>query len=212
MAEMSDLTGLTAAIVAGDRATAVRITGDAIAAGDDPAVILEAMTAAMQLIGQRFQSNEIYVPEMLISARAMKEATSLLGPVLAGAGIRPIGTAVIGTVQGDLHDIGKNLVGMMWGGANIEVIDLGTNVAPGQFVDAIKAHGAELVGISALLTTTMLGMRDVVGAIRSANLGDTKIIVGGAPVTAEFAQEIGADGYAQDAGSAADAALRALGR
>jgi 5-methyltetrahydrofolate--homocysteine methyltransferase len=209
---MSNLNGLTAAIVAGDRGTAVRLTGEAIAAGDDPAAILDAMTAAMQLIGHKFQCNEIYVPEMLISARAMKEATAMLEPVLAGAGIRPIGTAVIGTVQGDLHDIGKNLVGMMWRGANIEVIDLGTNVTPERFVDAAMEHKARIVGLSALLTTTMLGMGAVVKAIRAANLADTKIIVGGAPVTAEFADEIGADGYAQNAGTAADIAIQALGR
>ncbi len=207
---MSDLDELTTAIVAGDRGTAIRITGDAIAEGDAPPAILEAMTGAMQLIGHKYQNNEIYVPEMLIAARAMKEALSVLEPVLVGAGIRPIGTAVIGTVQGDLHDIGKNLVAMMWKGANIEVIDLGTNVAPQRFAEAAKEHNARIVGASALLTTTMAGMRDVVEAIRAANLGDTKVIVGGAPVTAEFAEEVGADGFAESAGSAADVALQAL--
>jgi 5-methyltetrahydrofolate--homocysteine methyltransferase len=207
---MSDLSELTAAIVAGDRGTAVRITGDAIAARDDPPAILHAMTAAMQLIGHKYQCNEIYVPEMLIAARAMKEALAVLEPILVVAGVRPIGTAVIGTVQGDLHDIGKNLVGMMWRGANIEVIDLGTNVAPERFAEAAKKHSARIVGASALLTTTMLGMREVVEAIRAANLGDTKVIVGGAPITAEFAEEVGADGFAEDAGSAADVALQAL--
>jgi 5-methyltetrahydrofolate--homocysteine methyltransferase len=140
----------------------------------------------------------------------MKEALAVVEPVLAGAGIHPIGTAVIGTVQGDLHDIGKNLVAMMWRGANIEVIDLGTNVAPERFAEAAREYRARLVGASALLTTTMLRMRSVVESIREANLPDTRIIVGGAPVTAEFALEIGADGYAPNAGAAAEVALEAF--
>jgi len=150
------------------------------------------------------------VPEMLIAARAMKEAMAVLEPVLVGAGIQPEAKAILGTVKGDLHDIGKNLVGMMWKGANIEVIDLGTNVPPERFVAAAKEHNARIVGISALLTTTMVGMRDGVGAIRAAGLDDVKIIVGGAPLTAEFARQIGADSYAQDAGSAVDVAKRLL--
>jgi 5-methyltetrahydrofolate--homocysteine methyltransferase len=164
----------------------------------------------MEVIGARFQCQEIYVPEMLISARAMKEATAVLEPVLVQAGIRPEHTAVLGTIKGDLHDIGKNLVGMMWKGANIEVIDLGTNVTPERFVEAAREHDARLVGISALLTTTMVGMKDVVAAIRAADLGDVKVIVGGAPVTQDFADMIGADGYAPDAASAVEAARQAL--
>jgi 5-methyltetrahydrofolate--homocysteine methyltransferase len=156
---MADLAALTAAIEAGDRATAIAITREAVDEGMDPRAVLGAMTAAMEVIGARFQCNEIYVPEMLISARAMKEATAVLEPVLVKAGIRPEHTAVLGTIKGDLHDIGKNLVGMMWKGANIEVIDLGTNVAAEKFVEAAKEHGATIVGISALLTTTMVGMR-----------------------------------------------------
>jgi 5-methyltetrahydrofolate--homocysteine methyltransferase len=162
------------------------------------------------VIGTRFQNQEIYVPEMLISARAMKEATAVLEPVLVKAGIRPQHTAVIGTIKGDLHDIGKNLVAMMWKGANIEVIDLGTNVSPERFVAAAQEHRAHLVGISALLTTTMVGMKDVVAAIRAADLGGTKVIVGGAPVTQDFADQIGADGYAPDAASAVEVARDAL--
>jgi len=208
---MADLAALTAAIEAGDRATAVRITREAVDEGMDPRAVLGAMTAAMEVIGARFQCNEIYVPEMLISARAMKEATAVLEPVLVKAGIRPEHTAVLGTIKGDLHDIGKNLVGMMWKGANIEVIDLGTNVTAEKFVEAAKEHGATIVGISALLTTTMVGMKDVVAAIRAANLGDVKVIVGGAPVTQDFADLIGADGYASDAASAVEAAKTAVG-
>jgi 5-methyltetrahydrofolate--homocysteine methyltransferase len=207
---MANLTALQAAIEAGDRASAVRITREAVDEGLDPRTVLAAMTAAMEVIGGRFQNQEIYVPEMLISARAMKEATAVLEPVLVKAGIRPQHTAVIGTIKGDLHDIGKNLVAMMWKGANIEVIDLGTNVSPERFVEAAQEHHAHLVGISALLTTTMVGMKDVVAAIRAADLGGTKVIIGGAPVTQDFADQIGADGYAPDAASAVEVARDAL--
>jgi 5-methyltetrahydrofolate--homocysteine methyltransferase len=169
------------------------------------------MTRAMEVIGAKFACNEIYVPEMLISARAMKEATAVLEPVLTAAGIRPEHTAVIGTIKGDLHDIGKNLVAMMWRGANIEVVDLGTNISPEQFVAAAREHGASLVGVSALLTTTMVGMKDVVAAVRAADLPGVKVIVGGAPVTAEYAASIGADGYAPDAASAVEVAKVAVG-
>jgi 5-methyltetrahydrofolate--homocysteine methyltransferase len=207
---MANLTALQAAIEAGDRASAVRITREAVDEGLDPRTVLAAMTAAMEVIGGRFQNQEIYVPEMLISARAMKEATAVLEPVLVKAGIRPQHTAVIGTIKGDLHDIGKNLVAMMWKGANIEVIDLGTNVSPERFVEAAQEHHAHLVGISALLTTTMVGMKDVVAAIRAADVGGTKVIIGGAPVTQDFADQIGADGYAPDAASAVEVAREAL--
>ena len=207
---MANLAALTEAIEAGNRAMAVRITREAVDEGLDPRTVLGAMTAAMDVIGARFQRQEIYVPEMLISARAMKEATAVLEPVLVKAGIRPEHTAVIGTIKGDLHDIGKNLVAMMWKGANIEVIDLGTNVGPQRFVEAAKEHGATLVGISALLTTTMVGMKDVVAAIRAADLTDVKVIVGGAPVTQDYADRIGADGYASDAASAVEAARKAI--
>jgi 5-methyltetrahydrofolate--homocysteine methyltransferase len=208
---MADLEALAAAIEAGDRATATAITREAVAEGMDPQSVLDAMTGAMEVIGRRFQCNEIYVPEMLISARAMKEATAVLEPVLVASGIRPEHTAVIGTIKGDLHDIGKNLVAMMWKGANIEVVDLGTNVSPEAFVAAAKEHGATLVGVSALLTTTMVGMKDVVAAVRAADLGDVRVIVGGAPVTAEYAVSIGADAYAPDAASAVEVAKTAVG-
>jgi 5-methyltetrahydrofolate--homocysteine methyltransferase len=205
---MADLAALTAAIEAGDRTTAVAITTAAVAEGADPQSVLDAMTAAMEVIGGKFAAGELYVPEMLISARAMKEATVVLEPVLVASGIRPEHTAVIGTIKGDLHDIGKNLVAMMWKGANIEVVDLGTNVTPEMFVAAAKEHGAGLVGVSALLTTTMVGMRDVVTALRAADMRSVKVVVGGAPVTAAFADQIGADGYAPDAASAVEVATR----
>lgn len=207
---MTELKALAAAVEEGDRGSAVRITSASLADGVDAKSILDAMVAAMDRVGSRFQAGELFVPEMLISARAMKEATAVLAPALEAAGVRPEHKAVIGTIQGDLHDIGKNLVGMMWKGANIEVIDLGVNVAPSAFVEAVREHGASIVGISALLTTTMVGMRESVDAIHLAD-PKVKVIVGGAPVTPEFAVSIGADGYAPDAGAAADIAKAALG-
>jgi 5-methyltetrahydrofolate--homocysteine methyltransferase len=199
-----ELSDLTAAIETGDRTRAIEFTRQAIDQRLDPQTILDSMTAAMQAVGERFQRNEVYVPEMLIAARAMKEVMALLEPVLVDAGVKPIATAVIGTVAGDLHDIGKNLVGMMWRGANIEVFDLGTNVPAERFVASAQEHAAKIVGVSALLTTTMVGMRDVVAAVRASGLTETRVFVGGAPVTTEFAHEIGADGYAPDAATAVD--------
>jgi 5-methyltetrahydrofolate--homocysteine methyltransferase len=146
---------------------------------------------------------------MLIAARAMKEATAILEPVLVEAGIRPEHTAVIGTVEGDLHDIGKNLVGMMLKGAAINVIDLGVNVPAARFVDAAREHGASLIGLSALLTTTMPNMRAVVAAIKAADV-NARVMIGGAPTTPEFAKQIGADGFAPDAGAAVDLAKQLL--
>lgn len=203
---MSDLAQLQDAIERGDRGKAVELTQAAIDAGVDAQTTLDAMTAAMKVVGERFQRNEIFVPEMLISARAMKSATAILEPLLVAADIRPIGVAVLGTVRGDLHDIGKNLVGMMWKGANIDVVDLGVNVSPDQFVTVARERNAKIIGVSALLTTTMVGMADVVAAVRTAGLGEVRVIVGGAPVTADFAREIGADGYAADAGAAVNVA------
>lgn len=207
---MADLEALTAAIQDGDRGGATRVTSEAIRDEMDPRSILDAMTTAMAEVGRRFQCNEVYVPEMLVSARAMKEAMALLEPVLIKADIRPEWTAVIGTINGDLHDIGKNLVAMMWRGANIKVVDLGTNVPAERFVEAARDHEASLIGISALLTTTMVGMKDAVAAIRAAGLPGVRVMVGGAPVTPEFAAEIGADAYAPDAASAVDIAKQAV--
>ena len=209
---MADLATLTDAIERGDRATATSTTRAAIDDGLGPGTILAAMTAAMETVGGRFQRSEIYVPEMLISARAMKESMALLEPQLTGAGIRPEHTAVIGTIKGDLHDIGKNLVAMMWKGANIEVIDLGTNVSAAAFVAAAREHAADIIGVSALLTTTMVGMREVVTAVQAAGLEGVRIVIGGAPVTQDFADQIGADAYAPDAGSAVEAARNVLAR
>jgi 5-methyltetrahydrofolate--homocysteine methyltransferase len=202
---MADLTALTAAVEAGNRKDAAALTQAAVDEGTDPTTILDAMTAAMDVVGRKFQEGELYVPEMLIAARAMKAGTEILEPVLLAAGVKPEFRAVVGTVEGDLHDIGKNLVGMMWKGGGIEVIDLGVNVPPARFVEAAQEHNAHLIGVSALLTTTMPNMRGVVEAVRAADLS-AKVVIGGAPVTPEYAAQIGADGYAPDAGSAVDLA------
>jgi len=208
---MADLPGLSDAVEAGDRDGAVALTAAAIAEGVTPQAILDAMTDAMDAVGEDFQANLIFVPEMLVAARAMRESMALLEPVLVRAGIQPEARAVIGTVRGDLHDIGKNLVAMMWRGANIEVIDLGTNVTAEQFVAAVETHRPNLVGLSALLTTTMPSMGTIVGALRKTDLGGARIIVGGAPVNSEFAERIGADAYAGDAGAAVVVARQLLG-
>jgi 5-methyltetrahydrofolate--homocysteine methyltransferase len=206
---MAELGELSLAIEAGDRASAVRMTNEALAAGIAPQEILDAMTDAMGVVGRRFQDGDIFVPEMLIAARAMKEATFILEPVLVDAGIRPEHTAIIGTVEGDLHDIGKNLVGMMLKGAAIAVVDLGVNVPAEKFLEAAREHNASLIGLSALLTTTMPNMRKVVEAIKASGL-DAKVMIGGAPTTPEFAAQIGADGFAPDAGAAVDLAKSLL--
>ncbi|HEX5829259.1 MAG TPA: corrinoid protein [Candidatus Limnocylindrales bacterium] len=206
---MADLAALTAAVEAGDRRTAAAETRALLEAGTDPGAVLDAMTSAMDVVGRRFQAGELYVPEMLIAARAMKEGMAILEPVLVDAGVRPEHRAVIGTVEGDLHDIGKNLVAMMWKGSGIEVFDLGTNVSPARFVDAAREHDAHLIGVSALLTTTMPNMQGVVDAVREAGL-PAKVVIGGAPTTPEFATRIGADGHAPDAGAAADLARQLL--
>ncbi|MFI5200560.1 MAG: corrinoid protein [Candidatus Limnocylindrales bacterium] len=208
---MLDLNELSAAIEDGDRDLAVELTLAAITAGSAPQAILQAMTSAMDEVGDRFQANLIFVPEMLVSARAMREAMAELEPILVEAGIRPEARAVIGTVRGDLHDIGKNLVAMMWRGARIEVIDLGVNVTAEQFVAAVREHQPDLIGLSALLTTTMPAMRSTVEALRRIDLGGARIIVGGAPVNEEFATWIGADAFAPDAGAAVVIARRLLG-
>ncbi|MGA7857861.1 MAG: corrinoid protein [Terracidiphilus sp.] len=201
---------LTQAIVHGRRKEVPDLVKQCIDDGESASEILENhLVPGMMIVGERFKQNEIFVPEMLIAARAMKEALRILEPLLTAAGVKPEHTAIIGTVEGDLHDIGKNLVAMMWRGANIEVVDLGANVPPSRFVDSVRQHQPKLLGLSALLTTTMPAMRDTVKAVRDAGL-TVKILVGGAPITREFAQEIGADGYAQDAGTAVDAAMALL--
>ncbi|HUC83960.1 MAG TPA: corrinoid protein [Candidatus Acidoferrales bacterium] len=207
---MNDQHPLTQAIIAGKRIEVPALVQQCLAAGETAGDIVDnRLVPGMAVIGEKFKQNEIFVPEMLVAARAMKEALRILEPLLAAAGIQPEHHAVIGTVEGDLHDIGKNLVAMMWKGANIGVIDLGVNVPPAKFVEAVQEHNAQLVGLSTLLTTTMPAMRDTVKTIREAGLG-VKIVIGGAPITQEYAREIGADGYGSDASSAVDAALTLL--
>ena len=203
---MSEYQELTEAIKTGNRDVAKAQTAAALEAGAGPQTVLDALVEGMDDVGRRFKANEVFVPEVLIAARAMKEAMELLEPKLVEAGIKPKFTAVIGTVQGDLHDIGKNLVSMMWKGANFGVIDLGTNVPPEKFVAAVKEHNAQIVGLSALLTTTMPAMKTAVDALKNAGLSEVKVLIGGAPITKEFADQIGADGYAPDAASAVDVA------
>ena len=204
---MLDLPKLTEAIEKGNRNEAKRLSKELLNAGAAPLDIVEkGLVPGMAIVGEKFKNNQIFVPEMLIAARAMKETMALLEPLLAKAGIKPKYTAVIGTVQGDLHDIGKNLVAMMWKGANFGVVDLGTNVPPEKFVAAAKEHHAQIIGLSALLTTTMQAMKTTIQAIRGAGLNSVKIIIGGAPITQEFAREIGADGYGPDAATAVDVA------
>jgi 5-methyltetrahydrofolate--homocysteine methyltransferase len=203
---MLDVDKLGAAIESGDRQTATRLVQEALAESHPPTAILDAMVAAMDRVGQRFQQHEIFVPEMLIAARAMKESLALLEPILAKSGHQPLCTAVIGTVEGDLHDIGKNLVAMMWRGANMTVVDLGAGVPPQKFVDAARQHNPRIIGLSALLTTTMPAMKRTVETLKSADVNGLKIVVGGAPVNQRFADQIGADGYAPDAASAVNVA------
>jgi 5-methyltetrahydrofolate--homocysteine methyltransferase len=208
---MSDLNALSQAVVKGDRDLAKRLTKEAMDKGVAAQVIVEqGLVPGMAIIGERFKKNEVFVPEMLIAARAMKESMALLEPLLIKSGFKPKFTAVIGTVQGDLHDIGKNLVAMMWKGANIGVVDLGTNVSPDKFVAAAKESQAQVVGLSALLTTTMPSMKTTVDAIKAAGLTKVKVIIGGAPITQEFAKEIKADGYAPDAATAVDVAQQVV--
>lgn len=180
----------------------------ALDGGLEPKEILnEGLLAAMEQVGVKFKNNEVFVPEVLIAARAMNAGMELLKPSLIETGVEPIGSVVLGTVKGDLHDIGKNLVRMMFEGTGLIVYDLGVNVSAERFVEAIQEHKPQIVGMSALLTTTMGEMKTVIQAIEAAGLRDqVTIMVGGAPVTARFAQEIGADIYSKDAAEAASAA------
>jgi 5-methyltetrahydrofolate--homocysteine methyltransferase len=201
---VADVHPLTQAIIDGDKVQADALTRQCLADGEEPGWIIEnRLVPGMAVVGERFKCDEIFVPEMLISANAMKAALAILEPLLAASGAKPAHTAIIGTVEGDLHDIGKNLVAMMWKGANIEVIDLGVNVSPAAFVSAVETHKPQIVGMSALLTTTMPRMRNAVAAVKASGI-PTKVVIGGAPVTAEFAAEVEADGFAPDAATAVD--------
>ena len=171
-------------------------------------ILEEGLLSGMDVIGEKFKNNEVFVPEVLVAARAMNMGTALLKPLLSGDGVEAHGKVVLGTIKGDLHDIGKNLVKMMMEGKGLEVIDLGTDVDPAKYVEVAQSEGCQIIACSSLLTTTMGMMEDVVKAAEAAGIRDkVKIMVGGAPVTEDFCQKIGADKYTADAASAADAAL-----
>jgi 5-methyltetrahydrofolate--homocysteine methyltransferase len=206
---MSDvLKTLAEKLYAGKFREMPELTRQALAGGLKPEQILQdGLIAGMDAVGRDFKAGELFVPEVLVAAKAMHAAMDVLRPLLVEGDVPTLGKYVIGTVQGDLHDIGKNLVGMMLEGAGFEVIDLGTDVTVQAFVEAVKTRRPHLMGMSALLTTTMPGMRATIDALREAGLRDqVKVMVGGAPVTAGFAREIGADGYAPDAAAAVDVA------
>ena len=203
---MANLQALADAVIKGNQTESVRLTQEALDEGMGPKKVLEdGLIAGMNVIGVRFKANEVYIPEVLISARAMKTAMEVLEPQLVAAGVEPLGKALIGTVQGDLHDIGKNLVIMMLKGAGFNVVDIGVDVSPDVFIEKIKDSQVGIVGLSALLTTTMPAMEKTIQAIKEAGL-DCKIMIGGAPITQKYADTIGADGYAADAATAVDVA------
>jgi len=197
------LESLNESILEGDRAVAKEKVTQALNDGVNPLNVLETMINAMSEVGRLFEEGEYFVPEMLISARAMQEGMEILKPYLLEADVKPSGKIIAGTVKGDLHDIGKNLVCMMLEGAGFQVIDLGTDVSADKFVAAVQEYKPEIVAMSALLTTTMPSMKDTIEAINSSGLRDqVKIMIGGAPVTSEYARQIGADGYSEDASRA----------
>lgn len=197
---------LQEAIINGSKPQAVALTKDLLAEQISPQEILnEGLIAGMSEVGDRFKCGDYFVPEMLIAARAMQSSMDLLRPVLVDAGVEPIGTIVLGTVRGDLHDIGKNLTGMLLEGAGFRVVDVGVDASAEKFVNAVKENNAQLVGMSALLTTTMTYTREVIKALEAADLRkQVKVIVGGAPITEDWANQIGADGFAVDAATGAD--------
>lgn len=201
------------AITEGNAQKVVEITQEAIESNINPEKVLnQGLIAAMDIVGEKFSAGELYVPEMLQAAMAMKEGLKLLKPLLLDSGTKRKGTVVIGTVKGDLHDIGKNLVAMMLEGAGFEVVDLGVDISPENFLNSIRENKAQVCAMSALLTTTMPGMEDTVKLVKS-EFGDQQIrtIVGGAPVSQKYAEDIGADGFAHDAGAAVERVKELIG-
>ncbi len=201
---MADLKKLHDAILNGDQRTAIAVTEEALAEKMEPQTLInEAMIPAMNEAGKRFECEEFFVPELLLAARAMKGSLKLLQPLLAASGAEPIGTVIIGTVKGDLHDIGKNLVASMLEGAGFRVVDLGADVSAEKFIAAVESEEPDLLCMSALLTVTMPSMKMIIQSLQTAGVRErVKVIIGGAPVTPEYASEIGADGYADNASSA----------
>ena len=208
---MADLKLLYQAVLNGDAKGSAAITQQAIAEGVDPIVLVnEQMIPAMDEVGRRFEANEYFVPELLIAARAMKAALDLFRPLLAAKGTQPLGRVAIGTVKGDLHDIGKNLVASLLEGGGFEVIDLGVNVPPEKFIATIQDKGVNIIAMSALLTTTMPAMKSTIEALKQAGVRDkVKVLIGGAPITQKYAEEIGADGYSENAVGAVALAKKA---
>ena len=200
-------------VIGGNAAKVMELVQGAVDSKEDPQVILQqGLLAGMSVIGEQFKKNEVYVPEVLIAARAMKAGMSIIKPILTSANVKGKGTIVIGTVKGDLHDIGKNLVGMMLEGAGFDVVDAGIDVNAENFLDVAQKNDAQIIGMSALLTTTMPSMQEVIKTLKNSALKDkVMVMIGGAPVTQDYAEEIGADGYAPDAASAADMAKALLG-
>jgi 5-methyltetrahydrofolate--homocysteine methyltransferase len=203
---MADLQALADAVINGNKEESERLTTEAVDEGvGAESIINEGLIAGMSVVGEKFKNNEFYVPEVLIAARAMHAGMDIIKPLLTEAGVQPRGVVLIGTVKGDLHDIGKNLVAMMLEGGGYEVIDLEVDVSPEEFVAKVNEHKPHAIGLSALLTTTMPSMKDTIDALEEAGVRDkVKVVIGGAPVTQNYADEIGADGYAPDAASAVD--------
>ena len=210
---MEQLSRLYESILKGDAKSAKRVTEEALGRGTDPQLLVDTyMIPAMSEIGRRFEGGDCFVPELLISARAMKASLELIRPLLAARGSEPVGRVVIGTVKGDLHDIGKNLVSAMLEGGGFEVVDLGVDVPPEKFIQAVREKDAQIVAMSALLTTTMVSMNTVVGAFETAGMRKrVRVMIGGAPITQEYADSIGADGFSDNANGAVKLARRFVG-
>ena len=208
---MSDFTALQEAVISGNRDGAKEATQQLLDSGTPAlSVLLDGLVGAMVEVAEKFKRNEFYIPEVLIADRAYKAAKELVDPLIKQGDFKPIATVAIGTVQGDLHDIGKNMVALMLGSAGFKILDLGTDVAPEKFLGAVSGEGATVIALSALLTTTMPSIGRTIEALREAGVRDqVKVIIGGAPVTQAYCDEIGADGYSPDAGSAVDM-LKAL--
>ncbi|MTI58871.1 MAG: cobalamin-binding protein [Firmicutes bacterium] len=204
------LNEISEALQAGDVNTVQEKIKEALEAGLTPREVLnDGLLSGMNIIGEKFKNNEVFVPEVLIAARAMNGGMEILKPKLIETGVESIGKVIIGTVKGDLHDIGKNLVKMMMEGAGFDVVDLGTDISPEQFVEAVKEHKPNIVGLSALLTTTMPQMKETIKALEESGLrNQVFVMIGGAPVTDKYAEEIGADAYSKDAASAAAVAKK----
>jgi 5-methyltetrahydrofolate--homocysteine methyltransferase len=209
---MFNFADLSQAVIAGQEARVKELTQAAINSGADPlAIINEGLIAGMNVVGANFKSGQMFVPEVLMSARTMAAGVAMVKPLLVGQEVPSAGKVVIGTVKGDLHDIGKNLVAMMLESGGFNVVNLGIDLAPEKFVQAVKDCQPQIVGLSALLTTTMLVMKDVIELLKEEGLRDkVKVVIGGAPISYDFASEIGADGFAPDAASAVDLCRKLL--